>query len=356
MMSDEAAFAEETGTQTPDAGTADGQGGASAESQQSLQTQAMEAPAEGGEQTPPADAGPVERKVYDNVRIALKQEREAAKTLQKELADHREWRARLDERQKFIKEASDRAEAEAKRQKEAAERPDPAVDPVGADLYDTKRQLAQLTQNYQTLAQQMQQGNQAMQANFDDQRRTQYVTADVQRFAQTTAPDYQQAANYAAQQRMAFWQGLGRTPEDALKIVKAESDVIINDCMTSGKSVAEVVYGLARQWGYQAPQPQNGNGNGAQMQVRQPTANQAAQQRLQQVAAGQRVQGLNGVPASGGENGRYANYSQADLANMTEREWQAVKSDPARARELAIALAKADGVEVEDAMSVLRAQ
>ena len=291
-------------------------------------------------------AGPVDREKYSNVLQALRSERERAKAFEKELAEARpireQW-ARLEERQNVLREARTQAEAAAQAQQRAAERPDPAVDPVGAELYDLKQRDVQREQALVALQTQLQNFGQNYQQNQEGAQFSNWVQAEAQQYV-AQDPEYMQKATFAANKRIEFWSGLGAPPDVARKMVEAESVLIARVAQQYGGRFAPLVAGLAQQWGYQSP-------NGQQTQPQ----NGGAQQRLQQVAAGQKVQGISRIPAAGPATQTVVrNMSAIDLANMSEAEFARIKANPQLRAELAYAMANAEGVEPEEMMGALK--
>ena len=63
---------------------------------------------------------------------------ETNKKLQQELSEQREFRARLDERSRLIKEHNEAQQRQAEAAARAAQRPDQNIDPVGAELFDLR--------------------------------------------------------------------------------------------------------------------------------------------------------------------------------------------------------------------------
>lgn len=304
---------------------------------------------EAAEEAPEAKVEEPERKVseaipyerFKEINDALKAERDRAKQLEAREKELSEFKIRTEERLKLIDDARRQAEAGAK----AAERPDPNIDPVGAELFDLKQARLQDQQRLQQMEAYLQQTGQAMQGQQVQSQMNNFVQADVTRFQQQH-PDYIQAANYAATKRAEAWQLAGFTPDQARDIVGKETEALVMGCMQNGKSIAEAVWGLASQWGYQGAAPVNGSAT--------PTPNS---QRLAQVAAGQKVQGLNRIPNGATENtGPIENLSAMDIANMSEAEWARMASNPQTLRKFAIAIAKQEGITPEEAMGVLRAR
>jgi hypothetical protein len=354
MLTDEAALAEET-TQP-----------VVTEEAQQQQTQAEIDAAKVDQQQPPVatdeDAapkkGPVERAVYENVQVALKAEREQRKALEKQAQEDREFRVRAEERTKFVEEAATRIRQTAEQQKKAAERPDPDIDPDGADRYDTKQALAQERAAREAMEQRFNQFSQTYQQTEEQKQMSDWVQHTANGYAQTD-PEYFDIAKKFASGRIGFWQHAGplAPPQACHDMIEAESKLLAAWSRQYGGNFAATLAKFGRE-GFvarEAPPQQQQNGNG-QIPRAVNGNGAAAQQRLDQVAAGQRLQGISAIPGAGQEGaGRYANYSQADLANMPEGEWARVKSDPRAAMELAVALGKAEGVSTEEAYKILKA-
>jgi hypothetical protein len=174
----------------------------------------------------------------------------------------------------------------------------------------------------------------------------------VQQQANTYAqqdPQYFPAAQYAANKRINFWKSIGPQMPAGLaeKLVEGESILVARIAQQYGGQFAPAIAQLAREWGYAPAQPQNGNG----ATLRQPAAPSPQAQRLQQVAQGQRVQGLGAVPAAAPNNGgsAYRQYSPADIAQMSEREFMQAMANPNTARDLRYAMARAEGFDSGEA-------
>lgn len=259
--------------------------------------------------------------------------------LEKELAEHREFRTRLDERQKLIQQQNEEQRRQAEYQRRAAERPDPSLDPIGAELFDMRLARAQDNERIAQLQNQLQQFGQSYQTGQEQTAFSNWVTAEANSYHQQD-PQYFPAAKYAADKRVAFWRSLTPNAPAGLaeKLVEGESLLIARLAQQYGGRFAPAIAGLARDWGFQAPQ------NGAAPAVR---AASPQAQRLTQVQNGQRLQGLSSVPTGGNaEAGSpYRNYSPADIANMSEREFMQAMANPNTARDLRYAMAKADGFE-----------
>lgn len=264
-----------------------------------------------------------------------------------ELQQLRERWARIDERQKQAKEARDEAERQAAAQRQAAERPDPAIDPVGAQLYDITQSNRQLQERLGQYEQRFTQLSQGYQQDQQTNQFNNWVVAQAQDYARQQ-PDYFDAAQHAANWRVGFWEKLGLPNEQARQLVMAESNLLANISRQTGKPFPAIVYDLAKSVGYQ-PHVANGNGNGNG--ASQPNAQAASQagKILSQVAAGQKVQGLS--RAGGAESGaksRYGMMTAAEIANVDERTWQRDWNNPQLRPEMQAALRRLDGLESED--------
>lgn len=260
-------------------------------------------------------------------RDALKKERDAL---------NERW-ARLDERRNVLTEAQ---RAEQQRQvaaEQAAQRPDPMLDPTGAQLWDQSQQIGQLLQTVQALQSGQQQLGGTLQQTQEQAEFNGWVDVQARSYSQQD-PKYFEKARYAADYRINFWQQMGMTPENARKRVEQESFLIAAEAKTNGVNFAPIVAKLAESWGYQDGAPaQNGNG-----QAR--NGNNAL--RIQQAQAGQRVQGLGHLPGSGGENSvGYRQYTAAQIAQMTEAEFSRAMANPKSKADLQYAMSMADGIE-----------
>jgi hypothetical protein len=281
-----------------------------------------------GQQQPPKQENYIPLARFNEVNERMK----AAERERNELAD--KW-ARMDERSKQVREAQQAAQAAAR----AAERPDPAVDPVGAQLWDVTETLKQERAAREQLATQFQQTIQGIQGNQQTSDLTNYVLQDVQRFS-TQKPDYINAVNYLAAKRTEFWQTVGYDPEHAKGIVQMEAMAVAQKARETGQSPAQIYYNLAGQFGYSNGVAQAPNGQGGGVPNQQPNA------RIQQLQRGQQAQGIGHLGGAGGEaQTSYRNYTPAQIAALSEREWSRLMADPVAARELKYALAMAEGID-----------
>lgn len=291
-----------------------------------------------GQQPPAKELGPVPYPRFKEVNEAKTAAERRAADLERERNELRERWARLDERKALLTEASQSAAQQAAVQAQAAQRPDPTIDPTGAELFDLKQSLAQERQAREAMAAQFQQVTGSVQQTQQQQDFNNWVQFQAQSYAQQD-PQYFDKAARAATWRTNFWTKLGMTPEKAQERVMHESMLIAAEARANGVNFAPFIAELAdvleimaqRQNG----QAQNGNGQRA-----------GQTQRLQQVQAGQRVQGIGHLPGSGGENqGSYRQYSAAQIAQMSEAEWSRAMANPKTKADLQYAMALAEGIE-----------
>jgi hypothetical protein len=271
-----------------------------------------------------------------------------------ELSQHREFRTRMDERQRLIQEANDQAARLTAEQRRAAERPDPNIDPVGAELYDVRQARLQDRGLIEQLQSQLQNFGQTYQSNQDQQQFADWVKNEANVYA-ANDQQYFPAAKYAADKRIGFWRSIAPNAPVGLaeKMVEAESVMIARLSQQYGGKFAPAVAQLAREWGFNQQQGSRVNGAETGSRITQPATPQS--QRLQQVQNGQRLQGLGAIPAGGNAGGAssYRNYGPADIEAMSEREFMAALSNPQTAADLKYAMARADGLD-GDEVSYLR--
>jgi hypothetical protein len=177
---------------------------------------------------------------------------EANSQRERELAAEQEREWRLDERMKAARET----EEYASRQQPPTEppsrlgpRPDDYIDPIGADLWDTRRDTELLRLQLE--------GQQAERQRVEF---TNWVQQDASQF-RTEHPDYDQATAHAYAFRVEYWKGLGLDDARARRIVDQEAMATATLARQGGKSAAARFYELAKQVGYQssgAQQPTRG--------------------------------------------------------------------------------------------------
>lgn len=142
-------------------------------------------------------------------------------------------------------------------------------------------------------------------------RLTQKITSDEQTYAQT-ADDYYNARNYLVEREYHQARAMGLADQDILGVLEARRQVVIGAALRSGRSVAEVVYEMAKVAGYQRPEGQQ-----------QAAKTNGAQQRVQQAAARERQAGaaLANVPTTPGETPR--RLTRGMIEKMSEAELDA---------------------------------
>lgn len=263
----------------------------------------------------------------------FKEVNDKAKTLEDQLTAEREKGARLDERIKMARESEERAAAQA-RQQPAPEaptklgaRPDPGIDPIGADIWDVRRENEVLAHKLEQNQAAVGQTSQQMQIDRQQQEFAGWVNNDARQFRAQHA-DYDQATAHVYQFRVNYWTSLGLDEDKARAIVDQEAVASANLARQNGKSAAAGFYELARQVGY--------NGNGAQSATQAatpevlPSPTQAARERLNQVRNGQKFQGLSRVPAEKSDNLDWSSMSAQDLADYPEDQLAEDLNDPVK--------------------------
>jgi hypothetical protein len=186
---------------------------------------------------------------------------EEKRELSRQLAEERERFARLDERRI----AREEAEAPSRQQgppeppSQLGERPDPYYDPIGADLWDVKREAEVLRLQFHE-----------QQAERQRQEFSNWVDDDAQRF-RSQHPDYDDATAHAYKFRVEYWKGLGLPEGNARTIVDQEAVATAMLARQNGKSAAETFYALSRKVGYQPNGTQQSAARGAPSRQRQAT-------------------------------------------------------------------------------------
>jgi hypothetical protein len=271
---------------------------------------------------------------------AIKKERERNKALEAELAQERERIARLDERARMARELEERAAAQQRQQTQEipsklGAKPDASIDPIGADLWDVRRENELLRHEQAQTRQAVGATDQQLQANRQQQEFANWVNNDAAQFRAQHA-DYDQAANHAYEFRVNYWKDLGLPEAQARQIVDQEAVATAMVARQSGKSPSAQFYELAKRVGYQA---QGTETQALQPEV-QPSPTQAARERLNQVRNGQKFQGLSRVPAERAENVDWSNLDAQAIADIPEEDFTADLNDPVKGPQLRKALAR----------------
>jgi hypothetical protein len=278
----------------------------------------------------PAKKAPPKAIPYERFKEAI----EKGNALAEQLAAERETKARLDERLKMIRESEERAAAEKAKQPPAevpsklGARPDPTIDPIGADLYDVRRENEILAHRLEQNQAAVGQNSQQMQADRDRQEFSNWINNDVAQF-RAQHPDYEQATAHVFQFRVNYWKRLGLGDEQAQAIVNQEAFASASLARANKRSAAEGFYELAKEVGYQP----NGNGAGsppAKTPEVLPSPTQAAKDRLNQVRKGQAFQGLSRVPAEKSENLDWSSMTAQELADYPEDQLAEDLNDPVK--------------------------
>jgi len=263
--------------------------------------------------------------------------------LEKELTDAREYRARMDERQRLIGEANDRAQREQEARRRAAERPDPSTDPIGAELYDLRGARAQQEQMINQLQTQLNNFGQNYLQGQEELQFQNWTTSQANQYAQSDA-NYFPSVQHVYKATTDFWREVAPNAPAGMaeKLVEGTAVLIGRLSQQYGGNFPAALAKLAKTWGF-IPAAANGNGVRAPQRV----AATPQQQRLAQVANGQRRQGLGGVPAGSNNGGAtaYRNYGPADIDRMSEAEFMAALADPVKARDLKYAMGRAEGLD-----------
>jgi hypothetical protein len=224
---------------------------------------------------------------------------ERAKKVEQELAEERRanaevrerW-ARIEERQKMAREAQENAERARQAAENAAKRPDPDLDPQGALLWDTRQQLEQERAARIQFQQQVQTGQQQINQQLNQNATEAYLNTEISR-AQQKHADYFDAYNHLETTRIGHHMALGWNEADARQLWNLEAAGHIEAARRAGRSITDFVYQTAQQLGYQPK-----NGNGAVRQAGAPQVLPSGGQRLAQIEAGQKVQGLGRVQSA----------------------------------------------------------
>jgi hypothetical protein len=173
---------------------------------------------------------------------ALHAEREKRKALEKELQEHREYRIRLEERQRFLAE-QDAKSAQTAANVEPEGIPDPDEDVFAASRYAIKETEAikrQMAEQSKAIAEDR--------AKREIETRTQTLEAEFR----AKVPDYDQAVQHAIQTRAKQLEVFGvKDPARRNEILRSEVWGIAQSAIRSGQSPAEVAYEYAKTLGYQ---------------------------------------------------------------------------------------------------------
>ncbi len=203
--------------------------------------------------------------------------RQEAQQAMREAADLREKWARLEERQKLANDAQTRAQQAAAAAERAAQRPDPDVDPAGARAWDAEQRAIAAEQRVGQLETFVNTRSTELQGWTQQQQMAGYVQ-QIANSGRSRLPDWDARVDYARAERSKFWMNLGHNEENARKIVQQEEMAIVTTAAQTGADLVTSIANMTTQWGYK---PTNGNAR----------VNGNGNAKLDQIAAGQRVQG-----------------------------------------------------------------
>jgi len=179
---------------------------------------------------------------------------ERAKTAERELAELREKFARGDERMRLLTEALTVAPptAEGKTQED-----DPAPDPekdIFAFVRWQSRQMDKLHSELKNTRGEIGQTRETIQQREEGDALRETYQRDAVTFAQKT-PDFVQAYNHMLTARAEMLADQGYAEADIRSILATEERGLVQRAIQAGKSPAEMIYGMARRFGYQTPTP-----------------------------------------------------------------------------------------------------
>jgi hypothetical protein len=241
-------------------------------------------------------------------REALRQERERRKSLQKELQEAREQRARLDERLRIFAEANKAAQPKA----ETAQAEPEAVPDPEQDIFAYARHLEKQVNELRTGFKETQEQTRARE---DGERILNSYKADAQQFA-AREPAFTDAYQHLYASRARELQFAGMTdPKQILATIAQDEIAIARQAIEMGVSPAERIYQIAQARGFtpKAFEPAPDPAANAK-----PVGDTAAQ-KAERAAAGQRGPGRSLSAAGGAPAGGLPTVEQ--LAKMSEEDF-----------------------------------
>lgn len=244
-------------------------------------------------------------------------------------AEREKW-ARLEERQKALAEVEAqqrhaeeaRYAAEIAAQHRATQRPDPTLDPQGAELFDLKERIARQEAEHASAVQAAQQGFNQMRVQQDVNQFTTAWQADMRAY-QSQNPDYAEAAKFATEERIKFWESLGKTKDVAAHLTTQESIAIAKEALDHGRSPSQIYHNLAKQWGYKTAAA-------AAAEVLPPKGTVTAKDKLSQISRGQKLTGLGGVVTNvaGQDDTDIESMTPEQFAMLPEEEYLKIEGNP----------------------------
>jgi hypothetical protein len=236
-------------------------------------------------------------------RVALRKlraEEERRKTAEKEAFQLREQFARADERLRMLYQASQSQQQPP--QDETA--PDPKADPIGAIEWQ-QRQIEMQRQAYEQ--QQTAQREQAIISQIDNGYRRAFTE-----FA-SDAPDAPEAYQHFTNALGKYFENLGVPEAQIDALVVQEERKLAYQAAQRGQNPAEIVYNLAKQFGYQSKPAESDSKEAVEKAEKDIDRRQKAAPASKSLSS-----------ASGSRGGR--NPSMAELASMTDEEFSEMRS------------------------------
>jgi hypothetical protein len=249
------------------------------------------------------EAPEAEEKPKRDGRVALRKlraEEERRKTAEKEAVQLREQFARADERLRMLYQASQSQQQPP--QDDSA--PDPKADPIGAIEWQ-QRQIEMQRQAYEQ--QQVAQREQAIISQIDNGYRRAFTE-----FA-ADSPDAPEAYQHFTNALGKYFENMGVPDAQIDALVVQEERKLAYQAAQRGQNPAEIVYNLAKQFGYQ-PKPAE---SASKEEVEK--AEKDIDRRQKAAPASKSLSS-----ASGSRGGR--NPSMAELASMTDEEFADMRS------------------------------
>lgn len=195
-----------------------------------------------------------------------RQESGAQKRIRQEIERRKELQSQLDEQRQHMQMMEQRfAHLQNEWQQQTAP-PEPQApefdeDPAAHLLHQQQKLQQQVERQTQTLQQQQQAAQQAQQVAAVQQH---YEAMESQYAA--TQPDYYERIDGLKNQRLAQWQQLGLTPDQAAQRVQQEAWALVQEGLTNGRNPAEVFYQMAQA--VPAPAPMQAPAEAAQPRAR----------------------------------------------------------------------------------------
>lgn len=272
---------------------------------------------------------------YDAELARLRQQRDRLRAdnaeRDRQIADLRAEQERWRARQELEREAQERV----RRMQHEASRPDPEVDPVGAQMWDMQNQLRQQNEFIQAV----QRERQAQQQYMNEQQQTHQMLQEVDRFVDADLKayraanpefNYDEASLFVQKKIVDMWMSTGLTEQQALAVTANQFAAIARSAQMNNQSACATVAQLSRDLGYQ-----QSNGNGRQPAPAANGTQESAAQKITRVNKAQKMQGLGGkTPAERTVAEDIGLISSEQLAEMSDDQYLELKSNPQTARML----------------------